>query len=190
MWCWASAKLDCAGLIEAEPNSKRFTFWPGPNWLSGQHVSQTRGLSFFVTSTPDAFEAIGGDELLYDDGQPRAGAYLALRSRPVRELSFAVVGSMTDAEAAERACRQISAWRRRCEPASTRAAPLGTSHQQPPDQGWWGRRTRHAVPVARAQRDDSSDCAAWASNSIPGAAWGNARRLPGAGRVLPGVGTR
>ncbi|MGQ0445453.1 MAG: GH36-type glycosyl hydrolase domain-containing protein [Beijerinckiaceae bacterium] len=93
-------ELDCDGLIEIEPNAKRFSFRPGPNWLWGQRYPNA--VYHLVTSTPDAIEAIGGDELLYEDGQPRAGAYLALRSWPVRELSFAVVGSMTDAGAADR----------------------------------------------------------------------------------------
>jgi cellobiose phosphorylase len=93
-------ELDCAGLIEVEPNSKRFSFRPDPNWLWGQHYPNA--IYHLVTSTPDAVEAIGGDELLYGDGRPRDGAYFALRTRQVRELCFAVVGSMTDTEAAER----------------------------------------------------------------------------------------
>ncbi|MGH8722028.1 MAG: GH36-type glycosyl hydrolase domain-containing protein, partial [Burkholderiales bacterium] len=39
---------------------------------------------------------------LYADGRPRGGAYVALRTRATDELRFAVVGSMTDPEAAER----------------------------------------------------------------------------------------
>jgi cellobiose phosphorylase len=92
-------ELDCDGLIEVEPDSKRFSLRPGPDSIWGQR--HPNAVYRLVTSTPEAFEAIGGDELLYDDGQPRHGAYLALRTRPVREFSFAVVGSMTDPEAAE-----------------------------------------------------------------------------------------
>ncbi|MGH7000540.1 MAG: GH36-type glycosyl hydrolase domain-containing protein, partial [Stellaceae bacterium] len=93
-------ELENQSWIEVEPNSKRFSLWPDPNWLWGQHYPNA--LYHLVTNTPDAVEAIGGDELLYDDGEGRVGAYLALRTRPVRELCFAVVGSMTDAEAASR----------------------------------------------------------------------------------------
>ncbi|MGA7383472.1 MAG: cellobiose phosphorylase [Methylocella sp.] len=93
-------ELDCDGLIEVDPQSKRFTLRPGPDSLWGRHYPNA--VYRLVTSTPEAFEAIGGDELLYADGQPRDGAYLALRTRPVREFSFAVVGSMNDPEAAER----------------------------------------------------------------------------------------
>jgi cellobiose phosphorylase len=93
-------ELDCDGLIEVDTPSKRFSFRPDPNWLWGQHYPNA--VYHLVTSTPDAVEAIGGDELLYSDRQPRDGAYLALRTRPTHELCFAVVGSMTDAEAARR----------------------------------------------------------------------------------------
>jgi cellobiose phosphorylase len=93
-------ELDCDGLIEVDPQSKRFSFRPDPNWLWGRHYPNA--VYHLVISTPDAVEAIGGDELLYDDGRPRHGAYLALRTRPVREFCFAVVGSMTDPDAAER----------------------------------------------------------------------------------------
>jgi 1,2-beta-oligoglucan phosphorylase len=93
-------ELDCDGLIEVDTQSKRFSLRPGPDSIWGQRYP--RAVYYLVTSTPEAFEAIGGDELLYADGQPRHGAYLALRTRPVGELGFAVVGSMTDPEAAER----------------------------------------------------------------------------------------
>jgi len=93
-------ELDCDGLIEVDTQSKRFSLRPCPDSLWGQR--HPNAVYRLVTSTPEAFETIGGDELLYADGQPRHGAYLALRTRPVREFCFAVVGSMTDSEAAER----------------------------------------------------------------------------------------
>ena len=92
-------ELDCDGLIEVDTQSKRFSLRPGPDSIWGQHYPNA--VYHLVTSTPEAVEAIGGDELLYADGQPRHGAYVALRTRPVREFCFAVVGSMTDPEAAE-----------------------------------------------------------------------------------------
>ncbi len=92
-------ELDSGGLIEIDAKPRCFSLRPGPDSLWGQRYPNA--VYHLVTSTPEAFEAIGGDELLYDDGQPRHGAYLALRTRPVREVSFAVVGSMTDPEAAE-----------------------------------------------------------------------------------------
>ncbi|MGB6697179.1 MAG: cellobiose phosphorylase, partial [Methylocella sp.] len=93
-------EFDCDGLIEVDTQSKRFSLRPGADSLWGQRYPNA--VYHVVASTPEAFEAIGGDELLYDDGQPRNGAYLALRTWPLRDLGFAVVGSMTDPEAAER----------------------------------------------------------------------------------------
>ena len=93
-------ELDGDGLIEVYTQSKRFSLRPGPDLIWGQRYPNA--VYRLVTGTPEAFEAIGGDELLYADGQPRHGAYVALRTRPVREFSFSVVGSMTDPEAVER----------------------------------------------------------------------------------------
>ena len=93
-------EFDHESLVEVDPIAKRFAFRPDPNWLWGQRYPNA--VYHLVTSTPEAFEAIGGDELLYADGRARDGAYMALRTRPTLEFSFAVVGSMTDAAAAER----------------------------------------------------------------------------------------
>jgi len=92
-------ELDHAGRIEIDDARKRFSFRPDPEWLWAQRYPNA--VYHLVTSTRDAVEAIGGDELLYADGQARGGAYVALRTRPTGALRFAVVGSMTDAAAAE-----------------------------------------------------------------------------------------
>ncbi len=91
-------EFDCDGLIEVDTQSKRFSLRPRPDSIWGQRYPNA--VYHLVSSTPHAVEAIGGDELLYADGQPRHGAYLALRTRPVREFRFAVVGSMSSPEAA------------------------------------------------------------------------------------------
>jgi 1,2-beta-oligoglucan phosphorylase len=93
-------ELDHAGRIEIDTANRRFTFHPDPSSLWGQRYPNA--VYHLVISTPDAIETIGGDELLYADGQPRGGAYVSLRTRATNELGFAVVGSMTDPEAAER----------------------------------------------------------------------------------------
>jgi cellobiose phosphorylase len=54
-----------------------------------------------VTSTPDTFEAIGGDELLYADGKARGGPFVALRTRATSAFAFSIVGSTTDPAEAE-----------------------------------------------------------------------------------------
>ena len=47
------------------------TFRPDPGSLWGQRYPDA--VYHLVTDTPDAVEAIGGDELLYADGRPRGG---------------------------------------------------------------------------------------------------------------------
>jgi cellobiose phosphorylase len=97
-------EFEHASLIEVDPQSKRFSFRPDPDSLWGRRYPDA--LYHLVTSTPAAFEAVGGDELLYADGRPREGAYIALRTAPTRAFCFAVVGSMTDPAMAERLARK------------------------------------------------------------------------------------
>jgi cellobiose phosphorylase len=100
-------ELDHAGLIALDPQAKRASFRPDPTWLWAQRYPDAT--YFLVTNTPDAIDSIGGDELLYTDNVARNGAYVALRTHPVREVGFAVVGSMTDAAAAERLAAKYEA---------------------------------------------------------------------------------
>src|SRR5262249_55513995 len=93
-------ELDHAGRVEIDTARKRVTFRPDPDWLWGQRYPNA--VYHVVTSTPDAVEAVGGDELLYIDGQQRGGGPVALRSRSTHQLNFAIVGSMTDATEGER----------------------------------------------------------------------------------------
>ena len=92
-------EFDHASRIEIDAERKRFSFRPDPDWLWGQRYPHA--VYHLVSSTPDAIEAIGGDELLYTDGIFRGGAYAAIRTAPTRDFRFAVVGSMT-----ERRCRR------------------------------------------------------------------------------------
>ena len=89
-----------SGRISIDAAAKRFAFQPGKDWLWGQNFPDAA--YHLVTSTPDAIEAIGGDELLYEDGAARGGAYVTLRTGATQALAFAVVGSMTDAAEAGR----------------------------------------------------------------------------------------
>jgi cellobiose phosphorylase len=93
-------ELDHAGRIEIDVAGRRGAFRPDPNSLWGQRYPDA--VYLLITATPEAVEAIGGDELLYADGRSRAGAYVALRTGWIRELRFAVVGSLTDAAEALR----------------------------------------------------------------------------------------
>jgi cellobiose phosphorylase len=100
-------ELDHASTVELDAAARRFTFRPDPAWLWGQRYPDAA--YHLVTSTPDAVEATGGDELLYADGVFRDGAYIALRSRVTAELRFAVTGSLTDAAAGLRLAERYAA---------------------------------------------------------------------------------
>ena len=97
-------EYDAGGQIEFDASGKRILFRPDPAWLWGERYPNAS--YWLVSSTPDAIEEFGGDELLYSDGVARNGAFVALRSLPTRALSFAVVGSMTDAAEAERLAKR------------------------------------------------------------------------------------
>ncbi|MDZ5453874.1 GH36-type glycosyl hydrolase domain-containing protein [Labrys sedimenti] len=95
------------GTVTIDAAAKRISLTPGADWLWGQTYQQAA--YHLVTSTPSAVEAVGGDELLYVDGQARGGAYVALRSQATNELAFAVTGSMTSAAEAERLAARFAA---------------------------------------------------------------------------------
>jgi cellobiose phosphorylase len=92
--------------IAVDAAAKRVSFRPQPSWLWDRYP---KAGYYLVTSTPDAFEAVGGDELLYSDGAARNGPFIALKSNPTRDLRFAVTGSMTDPDAAETLAARYSA---------------------------------------------------------------------------------
>ncbi|NTJ68433.1 cellobiose phosphorylase [Agrobacterium rhizogenes] len=92
--------------IAVDAAAKRISFRPQPSWLWDRYPKAGYHL---VTSTPDAVEAVGGDELLYSDGATRNGPFIALKSKPTKALRFAVTGSMTDPDAAEALAARYSA---------------------------------------------------------------------------------
>lgn len=91
-------ELEQAARVEIDAAGKRFAFRPDPEGLWGRRYPGA--VYHLVTSTPESIEVAGGDELLYADGRRRSGAYVALRTLPTRELTFAVVGSLTDPDQA------------------------------------------------------------------------------------------
>jgi cellobiose phosphorylase len=87
------------GRVEIDAQKKQFAFRPDPEDLWGRRYP--RASYRLVTSTPKEVEAIGGDELLYLDGERRGGGYAVIRTRPTRNFVFAVVGSLSDEAQAE-----------------------------------------------------------------------------------------
>ena len=120
-------ELDHAGRVEIDPVRKRIACRPDPASLWGRHYPDA--LCLLVTNTPDAIEAMGGDELLHADGKARGGAHVAMRTGPTRELGFSVVASPADPAAAQ---RLATAYER---PADVAAMAM-------PAAAYWARITR------------------------------------------------
>src|SRR5206468_5167743 len=88
--------------------NRSFTFRPDPQSLWGQHYPDAA--YHLVTSTPQAVESIGDDEILHSDQGAGTGTHVAIRTLPTRELCFAVVGSLTSsAESARLATKYARA---------------------------------------------------------------------------------
>ena len=120
-------EFDNSSIVEVDPQQKRFSLRPDPQSLWGQRYPEA--VYYLVTSTPEAIEAIGGNELLYGNGRRRDGAYVAVLTQSVRDFCFAVTGSMT---------------------SSTKAAQLAEQYEQSTGDGelllparqFWSRLTR------------------------------------------------
>ena len=85
-------ELEQSGSISIDGTAKRFTFRPDPGWLWGKRYPEAA--YYLISSTPNAIDAVGGDELLYAKGSG-SGAYAVLRTLPVNEFRFSVTGSLT-----------------------------------------------------------------------------------------------
>ncbi|MET0747350.1 MAG: cellobiose phosphorylase [Rhizobium sp.] len=97
-------EYETSGRISVEADGRQIVLQPDPDWLWGQRYPEASYR--LVSATPEAVDALGGDELLYGDGVARDDPFIALRSKPTTALTFAVVGSMTDAAEAERLARR------------------------------------------------------------------------------------
>lgn len=93
-------EFDHRGRVEFEPGGRSVAFRPDPESLWGKHYPEA--VYRLVTSTPEAVEAVGGDELLATDGTPRGWPCVALRTGPTDNLRIAVTGSLTDPGEAQR----------------------------------------------------------------------------------------
>ncbi len=100
-------EYETSGRITLDAEAKQITLQPDPNWLWGQRYPDASYR--LVSSTKDAVDDVGGDELLYIDGVARNGPFIALRSHATQSLTFAVVGSMIDATETERLASRYKA---------------------------------------------------------------------------------
>ena len=100
-------ELDHASPVTIDRERRRCSFRPDPGWLWAERYPNA--VYHLVTSTPESLDAIGGDELLYADGEARGGAYVALRTKATAAFSFAVVGSLSDTAEAENLAQRYEA---------------------------------------------------------------------------------
>ena len=94
------------GRVEIDQAKRQFVFRFEPDSLWGKRYP--RASYRLVTSTPKEIETIGGDEMLYLDGERRGGGYAIIRTRPTHNFAFAVVGSLTDEGQAEALAAQYA----------------------------------------------------------------------------------
>ena len=104
-------ELDHAGRVAIDAEQAAFSFRPDPDWLWGQRYPDA--VYHLVTSTPEAIEAVGGDELLYADGVAARGAHR-------RDAHAADGRARLRRRRRDDGCRRRpSAWRRCTKAAST-----------------------------------------------------------------------
>jgi cellobiose phosphorylase len=89
-----------AAQLEIDTARRRFIFRPEPGSLWSQRYP--RAVYQLVTSTPQIIEAIGNEALLGTMPKDGTAAYATLRTAATHELVFAVVGSLSDPDQAER----------------------------------------------------------------------------------------
>jgi 1,2-beta-oligoglucan phosphorylase len=95
-----------AAPVTIDAARKRTSFAPDPQSLWGQRYPQAR--YHLLTSTPAEFDAWGGEELLFAQRRAASGGYVALRTAPTSGFTFAVVGSMSDPEAAQQLAQRYA----------------------------------------------------------------------------------
>ena len=99
-------EFEHAGIVRVDPTHRTFTFRPDPESLWGKR--HPHAAYQLVTSTPEAVDAIGGDELLYANGVSGSGTHIAIRTVPTQDFCFAIVASLTNADAVEALARKFA----------------------------------------------------------------------------------
>jgi cellobiose phosphorylase len=86
-------EYDSSPRVSIDREAKRITIQPDPASMLGK--LQPQAMFQIVTSAPESVEALGGDEGLFADRRSRGYPYLTIRTKPIREFSFSIVGSLT-----------------------------------------------------------------------------------------------
>lgn len=86
--------------IEIDIERKRVVLKPAANDLMAQRYPTAT--AYLVSRDAEQMAAIGGDELLYSDGQAWQTPYVVVKTTPVRRFALAFTGSVLDADEAQR----------------------------------------------------------------------------------------
>lgn len=87
------------GRVDINASAGRATLFFDPQTLWGSRYPQAR--FDLVTSTPDALDDIGSNELLFTDGKTHGATHLVMRTKPTQAFTFAFTGSLTNPTDAE-----------------------------------------------------------------------------------------
>jgi len=103
--CAGSVEFDSSPRVEIDPPVARITVRPDPRSLLGQKQPD---IAFHIQADAPAVDAIGGDELLCDDGQSRQLPYLAIRTRATQSFCFSITGELPGARRCESQCPSVA----------------------------------------------------------------------------------
>ncbi|HEY7087841.1 MAG TPA: hypothetical protein VH518_07100 [Tepidisphaeraceae bacterium] len=97
-----AAEYESSPRMTIDRGKHRMAVRPDPSSLLGK--KQPNIQFHLVTATPAAIDAIGGDELLFDDSTARRLPYFALRTHKTTALDFTILGTLDDDQRAESLC--------------------------------------------------------------------------------------
>lgn len=92
--------------VEFQAGASGISFRPDPEWIWGKQYPDA--VYRLVVGAAEHLDAIGGDELLHDDGERRSGAYVVMRTRATSAFSFSFAGSLNDPARADALVESLS----------------------------------------------------------------------------------
>lgn len=138
---------DDPGEIDLDGASGRAVLRPGPTSAMRRHYPDA---AFVIAADdPSAVAAIGGDELLFEDGVARGSGILVVRTRPVTSFGLVLAGSLDGVAAASSAADELRRLAAAPEPDALTAATAGFWRTVTGDARLGGGRGRGAERIAR-----------------------------------------
>jgi cellobiose phosphorylase len=88
-------EYEAGARVSVDASRGRVELRPAAETLLGRRYPEAT----FVIASPDAekIETIGGDELLFEDGERRGDGHVVVKTKPVRGFSLVLTGSLLDA---------------------------------------------------------------------------------------------